>query len=293
MRKTPITILCILLFTFTINSQNTFELLWTDVNKFEVDNLPKSALKVVQTIYSKATKEGNSPQLIKSLFYKSKFSLTLEEDAQLKIIHQFKHHISKSTFPTKNVLEGVLANLYWQYFTNNRYKFYNRTSTKNKVNSYDFRTWDLNTLFKEIHLHFKASLKEEAKLQQTPITTFSNILQLHKDAQTYTPTLYDFLANNALSFYKSSETSITRPSHKFIIEDPNYIKNTNLFSNLEITSKDSISLQLHALKAYQKLIIFHLKANNKDALALINIERLHFVRRNATFKNKEKLFLES
>jgi uncharacterized protein YfaS (alpha-2-macroglobulin family) len=293
MRKTPITILCILLFTFTINSQNTFELLWTDVNKFEVDNLPKSALKVVQTIYSKATKEGNSPQLIKSLFYKSKFSLTLEEDAQLKIIHQFKHHISKSTFPTKNVLEGVLANLYWQYFTKNRYKFYNRTSTKNKVNSYDFRTWDLNTLFKEIHLHFKASLKEEAKLQQTPITTFSDILQLHKDAQTYTPTLYDFLVNNALSFYKSSETSITRPSHKFIIEDPNYIKNTNLFSNLEITSKDSISLQLHALKAYQKLIIFHLKANNKDALALINIERLHFVRRNATFKNKEKLFLET
>ncbi|MFT5214563.1 MAG: hypothetical protein ACI9WV_002294, partial [Patiriisocius sp.] len=37
MKKTPITILCILLFTFTINSQNTFELLWTDVNKFEVD----------------------------------------------------------------------------------------------------------------------------------------------------------------------------------------------------------------------------------------------------------------
>ena len=137
------TILMIIFFSSITNAQNNFESLWLKVQEFEVDNLPKSALEIVDEIYTKALKEENSPQIIKTLFYKSKFSLTLEEDAQLKVIQLFKKYISESEFPTKNVLENILANLYWQYFTQHRYKFYNRTKTENKVNETDFRTWDL------------------------------------------------------------------------------------------------------------------------------------------------------
>ena len=83
---------------------------------------------------------------------KSKFNLILEEDAQLTIIADFKTEISKSAPPTKNILKNVLANLYWQYFKNNRWQFYNRTKTAEKVNTEDFRTWDLQTLFNEIEI---------------------------------------------------------------------------------------------------------------------------------------------
>ena len=157
MKNTTTLILVCLLFSLTIHSQNDFEKLWTVVEKYEVENLPKSALKIVENIYSKSQKEVNSPQLIKALFYKSKYSLTLKEDAQLKVIHQFKHHIAKTKFPTKNVLENILANLYWQYFTQNRYKFYNRTNAASSsvISKGDFRTWDLNTLFKEINHFFE------------------------------------------------------------------------------------------------------------------------------------------
>ncbi|AUC86435.1 alpha-2-macroglobulin [Polaribacter sp. ALD11] len=293
MKKTTVTILTMILFSLTMSSQNNFDKLWTEVEKLEVDNLPKSALAFVEKIYVKANKEENAPQIIKSLFFKSKFSLILEEDAQLKVIHQFKHHISKSEFPTKNVLENVLANLYWQYFTQNRYKFYNRISTENKVGASDFRTWDLNTLFKEIHYYFNASLANETKLQKINIGNFEEILQLEKDNKTYSPTLYDFLANNALEFYKTSENAITRPSYKFTIDNVDFINNADHFSTLKIISKDSISLQLNALRTYQKLIAFHIKEDNKNALAAIDIERLHFVKNNATFKNKEDLLLKT
>ena len=80
----------IFLFSTTINAQEDFKNLWSKVQKFEVDNLPKSALKVVEEIYTKAKNENNSPQLIKTLFYKSKFTLILEEDAQLNVINEFK-----------------------------------------------------------------------------------------------------------------------------------------------------------------------------------------------------------
>ncbi|WP_309477280.1 hypothetical protein [Tenacibaculum aquimarinum] len=127
MKRTAPLLLIILLFATKMNAQENFTNLWEKVHKFEVENLPKSALKVVEDIYAKAEKNNNSPQIVKTLFYKSKFALILEEDAQLKVINQFKNQIEKSSFPTKNVLQNVLANLHWQYFTQNRWKFYQRT----------------------------------------------------------------------------------------------------------------------------------------------------------------------
>ena len=291
MRRFTTTLLLLLFFSTIANAQKSFESLWLKVEQFEVDQLPKSARNSVEEIYTKAAKENNSSQLVKSLFYKSKFSLTLEEDAQLKVIEEFKKHIANSKFPIKNVLENVLGNLYWQYFMQNKYKFYNRTKTENKVDSKDFRTWDLNTLFEEIHMHFNASLENEEKLQKVGIRDFADILLIQKESKKYSPTLYDFLANNALVFYKSSETSITKPADQFKVDNPIFLSDVKTFSNLELTSKDSFSLQFNAIKIYQKLIQFHLKEAHLDALATIDIHRLHFVKQHAIFQHKKQTFI--
>ncbi len=293
MKKQLIPFLTLLLFSVTINAQNDFDSLWIEVEKLEVDNLPKSAAAIVEKIYAKAEKEQNSPQLIKSLFYKSKFMMVLEEDAQLKVIENFKKHISKSNYPTKNILQNILANLYWQYFNQNRYIIYNRTKTENKVDEIDFRTWDLHTLFEEIHTHFNASLENVAKLQKGSIDDFAAILQIQKGSKTYRPTLYDFLANQALDFYKSSETTITRPAYKFVIDNPTFLSDYKTFSIVNLQSKDSLSLQFNALKIYQDLIQFHAKQNNLNALVDIDIQRILFVYQNATFNDKESYLLNT
>ncbi|WP_028890702.1 alpha-2-macroglobulin [Tenacibaculum sp. 47A_GOM-205m] len=286
-------ILLMILFSTLVNAQENYKDLWEKVHKYELDNLPKSALKVVNTIYEKAEKSNNSPQIIKSLFYKSKYSLTLEENAQLKIINQFKKQIDKSSFPIQNVLENILANLYWQYFNENRWKFYNRTQTQNKVDENDFRTWDLDTLFAEIHCHYQNSLENERELQKTDIYTFGDIIHAEKDSKKYRPTLFDFLAHNALAFYKTTETNITKPTYQFKIDNPQYISSVKKFPALKLTSKDDLSLQFNALKIYQKLISFHLKNNNLDALVDVDIQRLHFVNQHATFSDKQELFLQT
>ncbi|MEX1383380.1 hypothetical protein, partial [Lutibacter sp.] len=154
MKKFALIIMSIFLFSNNANAQqhyNNYDKLWLNVKQFETKKLPKSALKVVDEIYKKAKKENNTPQITKAILYQSKYALTLEEDAQLSIINSFKNEIVASEFPTKNILESVLADLYWQYFQQNRYRFYNRTATFEKVDTVDFRTWDLNTIFEEIH----------------------------------------------------------------------------------------------------------------------------------------------
>ncbi|MDO7170769.1 alpha-2-macroglobulin family protein [Mariniflexile sp. AS56] len=292
--KRSIIFLTIILLSGVGNSQTpNYETLWKTVQQHETEGLPKSALMVVEQISVLASKDKNHPQLIKTMLFKSKFALVLEEDAQLKIINDFKKHIALSAFPTKNVLESMLANLYWQYFNQNRWQFYNRSKTSEKVDATDFRTWDLQTLFNDIHLHYQNSLQNGQKLQLEPLSNYDAILNTEKDSKIYRPTLFDFLNQNALDFYKTNETHITKPAFKFEIDNPAFLRDATTFSELNISSKDKTSLQLHALKIYQDLICFHLNDKTPFALANVNLERLKFVNTHATFSDKDTLLLNA
>ncbi|PTM09828.1 MAG: alpha-2-macroglobulin, partial [Bacteroidetes bacterium] len=292
MNKT-ITIIMILLFANLSHSQNNYSDLWKSVEKFEVEGLPQSALKVVETISEKAKTDDNNLQFIKALLFKSKFALILEEDSQLKVINDFKSQINTNEFPTKNILENVLANLYWQYFQQNRYKFYNRTNTSEKVDKDDFRTWDLQTLFAEISLHYQNSLEQQLLLQLEDLKSYDELLINQEDSKTFRPTLFDFLAHNALEYYSTSENSITKPAYKFEIDNEQFLSDVKSFSRQDISSKDSTSLELQALKLYQELTKFHLKDNLPYALADVNIKRLLYVKQHATFTDKDTKLLES
>ena len=256
----------------------SYDLLWKKVQQLENDALTKSALAVVNSIAKKAKKEKNSAQVVKSLLYTSKYALILEEDAQLKIVNDFKSEIEKAELPTKNVLESYLATMYWQYFQQNRYQFYNRSKTEEKVDSTDFRTWDLTTLFQEIQLHFDASLKNSTELQKTKVSDFNVILNQQDGSEKYRPTLYDLLAHTALSFYTTDENSITRPADKFEINNPELFCEGYQFTTQKIDSSDQTSLQVKALKIYQDLLKSHANNSSSAAYTSVDIERLQFIK---------------
>ncbi|MCP4976673.1 MAG: alpha-2-macroglobulin, partial [Maribacter sp.] len=273
-------------------NNESYEVLWKSVQKFENDALTKSALAYVHKISEKAKKENNSAQIVKSLLYTSKYTMTLEEDSQLKIVNDFKQEIENAESPTKNVLESYLANLYWQYFQQNRYQFYNRTKTETKIDAVDFRTWDLTTLFEEISIHFQNSLTNPTMLQKAKVNDFKAILQSQKGSGIYRPTLFDLLAHTALAFYQTNENNITRPADKFEINNPDLLCEATEFIKQELDSSDKTSLQSNALQLYQQLLRFHSTNKNLDALVEVDIERMKFVHQNAVFTNKDQLFIE-
>ncbi|WP_040278785.1 alpha-2-macroglobulin family protein [Psychroserpens damuponensis] len=295
--KPIISALMILLFANFSNAQpDDYAKLWQEVEAFEQQGLPKSALKIVKAIEKKAKASNNAPQEVKTLLFRSKYALILEDEAQFKIISEFKDAIAKSESPTKNVLQNMLATLYWQYFTRNRWKFYNRTkisASEISNKDVDFRTWDLQTLFEEIHKNYKQSLQNGLILQQTKLDDFEAIISSQTDSKIYRPTLFDLLSHHALNFYKTSETNITRPAYKFEIDNPKLIGNASDFALMQLTSKDTLSLQFNALKIYQNLIKFHLKDESPQALADVNLDRLTFITQHAIFDNKEELLLET
>nr|WP_235843155.1 MG2 domain-containing protein [Maribacter hydrothermalis] len=272
--------------------QNSYDSLWDKVLDFEMQNLTKSALQQTETIFERAKKEDNKVQIIKALLYKSQFIMTLEEDAKLRIVNDFKSEIAIANEPTKQILHSYLATLYWQYYQQNRFQFYNRTTTDVKVDSVDFRTWDLDTLFKEIDLHFTASLENPTTTQKLTISQFNDILETQEKNRVYRPTLFDLLAHTALEFYKTSENNISKPANAFEIDNEAILCEAYSSSFLKFDESETISLQAKALNIYQELIAFHFGNPDINPLVFVDIERLKFIHENATFSNKTELFLE-
>jgi len=187
--KNALTIVMIILFSQFSNAQEKYSNLWKEVTALEKKGLTKSAFEKVSTIYALAKKDQNNPQIIKAFLHKANYQLTLEENAELTIINNLKAEIATQSFPSKNMLQSILGQLYWQYFKANRYKFYNRTKTDEKVDANDFRTWDLNTLFAEIALQLDASLENATQLQTINLREFDAILNTQEGSKKFRPTV--------------------------------------------------------------------------------------------------------
>ncbi|WP_046745131.1 alpha-2-macroglobulin family protein [Kordia zhangzhouensis] len=287
------TIFMIVLFSQFSNAQQTYQPQWEEVLNLEKKGLTQSAFKKVTEIYQQAKKEQNNPQIIKAFLHKAKYQIILEEDAQLTIITDLQNEIDSQKGVAKNILHSILANIYWKYLQNNRYQFYNRTETTEKVDATDFRTWDLTTIFKEIIYHFDASLANTTSLQKQTLSAYSEILYEEKDSKIYRPTVYDLLAHNALQFYRTDENTLTKPADVFEIDNEEYLCNAEMFANISLTTNDRLSLEFKALEIYQNLIRFHLKDTTPEALIDVNIERLQYVAQKAAFDNSTEKLIQA
>ena len=112
------------------------------------------------------------------------------------------------------MLDTILANWYWHYFLNNRWRFLQRTQTAQPPDK-DFTTWDLPRLFAEIDRQFQKALGNADTLKMTPVAVFDDLLQKGSLPDSYRPTLYDFIAHEALKFYSSGEQAAAKPEDAF------------------------------------------------------------------------------
>ncbi|HSP87309.1 MAG TPA: MG2 domain-containing protein, partial [Ignavibacteriaceae bacterium] len=276
-----------------IDSDEDYEKAWRTVDSLQNKGLTRSALDVVEQIYLAAKKDKNQPQVIKSFIHKLKFANYTEEDSHIKIINQVKDEIKNASFPNDAILNSILAQIYWQYYTYNRYRFQQRTETANFDNE-DFQTWDLTRLVKEIVKHYHSSLEKSDSLKSVPIKNYKDIIIYFDSEHSYLrSSLYDILAHNALSFYINDEASVTDPVYKFELKDKSDFSSAKDFIKINFDTKDSLSLKFYAIKLFQDVIAFHLNDEKKDALIDVDLIRLNFVRSNSVHPQKDSLYLKS
>ena len=287
-----------LLFSFfnlsTLNAQkkmNDYTSQWKKVDDYQKKGLTKCALEEVDKIFIAAKKSNNDPQIIKSLLFKITLQQNIQEDASVKSIDSLEKEITVAKEPAKSILQSITAQLYWNYFQQNRYKLYQRTNTVN-FDKKDIATWTADDLHKKIAELYLASLKDETLLQQTNLAPFDAII-LKGNVRNLRPTLFDLLAHRALDYFKNDERDITRPAYAFEINNPVAFAPVTQFISENFISKDSSSLHQKALIIFQKLLSFHEKDNNPDALIDADIERIQFANQYGVMENKDELYINA
>lgn len=278
----------------SFNKGDSYDKLWKRVDSCENKGLTESALKLVEAIYGKAKTENNAPQFVKAVLHRMKFESVKEEFSLEKSIFKLRDEASAAKYPIKPVLQSILADAFNQYFQNNRWKFYNRTTTVNFKND-DIETWDLKAINYAIISNYKASLENADSLKRTKIDIYDEILvKGTTDCRQWRPTLYDFLGHRALTYFMSSETDVSRPANRFTINADEFSKPYTDFLNVQITNpSDSLETKYYALQLMQDLTRFHKNDENPNALIDVELIRLDYVHANSQNARKDTLYFNS
>ncbi|MCW3072082.1 MAG: hypothetical protein JWO44_1972 [Bacteroidetes bacterium] len=269
---------------------SSYEKEWKKVDSLTGKGLTKSALEVVTGIYNKAKVENNSAQFVKAIIHRMSLEQRMEEYSLVKALDRLNEEAKAATFPVKPILHSMIAENYWHYYQQNRWKFQQRSTTANFANS-DITTWDLKTIFAEVIKNYQASLQSADSLKRTPLNIYDDVLIKFDYSRKFRPTLYDFLAHRAVDFYMNEEPDLIRPAYKFELSSESYFWNNSDFSRLKIESKDTMSLKFYAMQILQDLTAFHLADTDPQALIDVDLKRLSFVHRKSISEIKDSLYL--
>ncbi len=255
----------------------TRDALWKQVEEAQQKGLPRSAITNLEPILQGALKEKAWPEAVKAVATKVALEGLIQGDKpeeRITRLEQAKATAAKEMVP---IFDTLLAHWYWNYFEQNRWRFLQRTATSTAPGK-DFTTWDLPRLFAEIDARFQSAMAAETILKAMPIADWSILLTKGTMPDSYRPTLYDFIAYEALSFYTSGEQAAARPQEAFELSasDP-VLDPSAAFLAWKPESADKEVAALKAISTYQRLLRFHQSdPAPRDAFAAADLERLNW-----------------
>lgn len=282
-------IACFLFIARPSSAQTSYHNIIFTIDSLTEVGLPKSALMEVDKLDALARKENNVPQMVRAVIYHAKFLTYLQEDALVSVITALKADISRSSYPVKPVLQSFLADMYWNYYQQNRYTFAGRS--KLEVPDIDFRKWDLATIINETTRLYQLSLHDADREQNTSLDILDGLLQGDKNTRFLRPTLYDLLLHRASDFFLADEPALTKPKMPFSINDPRFFGDSKTFAALDVKTTDTASTFYHGIRLLQQGLAFHLQKNDRKAMADLDMKRLTFLYDKATLGNKNTLYL--
>jgi uncharacterized protein YfaS (alpha-2-macroglobulin family) len=289
--KKIILFLSLILITLISSAQmkiNNYDRSWKKIDSLiDRTGQVKTALKEVNTIYSKAKKEENDAQLIKALIYRANLEEQLTDNDKNKTFTSLEKEIVSAKEPSRSILQSILATSYWNYLQRNRSKFYNRTTTVNFIRE-DPATWSIRDLNEKIASLYLASVSD-ISLKDTKLEPYNAIIT-KGNTRPLRPTLFDLLAHKALDYFKNDERNITKPAYAFEISDTTAFADAIVFAKHAFKTQDSTSLHYQALLIFQQLVTMHLNDQKPGALIDADIERIAFTHDHATAENKNELY---
>lgn len=280
-----------LVLSSTSAAQPTREEQWKKVVEAQNKGLPKTAIDNLNPIIESAIKDKAYPEAIKAIAKKITLEGNIEGNKPEEKITRMQAAIATAPAEMHPVMNAILAHWYWHYFQQNRWRFVQRTATSQSPGN-DIQTWDLTRIFTEIDKTFDKALANEKELKATPVEQYDILLEKGSIPDKFRPTLFDFLAFDALSFYTSAEQAGAKPEDAFELPaDSPVFGSVDAFLKWTPKTTDANNKTVKAIKLYQQLLAFHKDDKDKSALLDTDLHRLRFGwnkavgdKRNASYK---------
>ncbi|MRR09039.1 hypothetical protein EG831_02900, partial [bacterium] len=264
---------------------------WKDVEKAKNKGLPKTAIEHLDRILAETQRDARYGEWLKALAEKIMLHGVVQGNHPEEKIRALQAQAASADSSTRPLLRAIEAQWYWHYYNRNRWRFLQRTQTAG-VNDTDFTTWDLRKLFGRIDSLYWGVLANEALLTGIPIAAFNDFLEPGTMPEALRPTLYDFLAHEALAFYTSAEQAGARPEDAFEIDAASdAMAPLGNFLAFAPETTDSSSPKLRAILLYQTLLSYHRAAENPDAQIDLDLSRLLYVKNNSFGEDRNKTLI--
>jgi hypothetical protein len=250
--------------------------LWRQVNEAVQKGQPKTAMTNLEPIIAGALKDKAYAEATKAIAKKIALEGTIEGNKPEERIVRLEAEIARAPKEMAPVMETLLAHWYWQYFQQNNWRFMQRTATAQAPGK-DFTTWDVPRLFAEIDRHFQQSLAAEKALKATPVSAWDDLIEKGTMPDTWRPTLYDFIAHEALAFYTSGEQAAARPEDSFDLpsDSPIFRPAAEFLVWVDQLAGETNAAAVRALHLYRDLLRFHQNdPAPRLAFAAADLERL-------------------
>jgi hypothetical protein len=269
---------------------------WKTVQEAVNKGLPQTVITNLESIIAATMKEKAYAEATKAIGERIALEGSLQGNKPEERIVLLEAEIARAPAEMKPVLQTLLAHWYWSYFEQNRWRIMQRTQTAEPPGK-DFTTWDLPRLFAEIDKNFQAALAADKILKATPIAAWDGLLEKGTMPDSFRPTLYDFLAHEALEFYTSGEQAGAKAEGEFELQaDSPIFDGPEKFLQWNLTNPATPPEK--AIVLYQNLLNFHQADQDRSAFGDADLELLVWgwntatgEEKNARFKNALKDFI--
>lgn len=266
---------------------------WQKVTDAREKGVPKTAIEELKPIIADALQHKRYDEAIKAIATKITLEGQIEGGKAEERVIRLEAEIAQAPAEMRPVMEALLAHWYWIYFQQNRWRFTQRTQTA-EASGKDLTTWDLPRILSEIDKHFAAALAGERHLKGIPVGDYNELLEKGTVPDAYRPTLFDFLAHEALQFYQAGEQGAAKAEDEFEID-----ANTPVFGPVSEFLKwtpeaaDVDSSRRKAILLYQILLAFHQGDAECSARLDADLARLGFARNQAVGLDKTLRYKEA
>ena len=242
-----------------------YDVHWKKVDKLSRNLLPESALREVDLIFDEAQRTGNFAQLAKAAGRRIGLLVDKEADAAPDAVRAFEQLCDTGRFAPADeaVMRSMLAELYGQLYSNDRYTIDQRTPTPGYVPEY-LAHWSRYNYVDKVLAELERSLASVEVLHGTSLDAYEPLL-LAPGEKALTPCrpddLYSFLLRRAINILGNMGD-----------DEAAYQRITGWYEQLEATAR----LQ-----------------GDTTALVLTSLDRLAYEHRHATQPDRDDRYQEA